>query len=68
MVTARRHCPICGSRANPNDSWFPFCSARCRTQDLAHWATGRYSIPVPASEADEHLEPPRTYEESEADE
>lgn len=53
-----KKCPICGKAADQGASWFPFCSARCRTQDLANWATGMYSVPVPASEADEHLEPP----------
>lgn len=53
-----KKCPICGKAADQGASWFPFCSSRCRTQDLANWATGMYSVPVPASEADEHLEPP----------
>ena len=66
MSGAGRRCPICGKRAEPAESWFPFCSDRCRTQDLANWATGSYSIPVPASEADEHLDPPRSEGEGDA--
>jgi endogenous inhibitor of DNA gyrase (YacG/DUF329 family) len=36
--------------------WKPFCSERCRTDDLARWADGRYRVPgepVPAAD-DEH--------------
>jgi endogenous inhibitor of DNA gyrase (YacG/DUF329 family) len=25
--------------------WRPFCSARCKLQDLAKWADGSYAIP-----------------------
>ena len=50
-------CPICGSGADPRRAWYPFCSKRCRTQDLANWATGAYAVPAPVSEADENLEP-----------
>ena len=63
MRTRSRKCPICGRAADMRASWFPFCSKRCRTQDLANWATGSYSIPAPASEADEHLEPRREPDE-----
>jgi endogenous inhibitor of DNA gyrase (YacG/DUF329 family) len=59
MRAARRKCPICGKAAKPRAAWFPFCSKRCRTQDLANWASGSYSIPAPASEADEYLDPRR---------
>ena len=67
MSAPRQRCPICRKRARVRDSWFPFCSPRCRTQDLANWATGTYSVPAPASEADEHLEPGISFEEREAD-
>lgn len=54
-------CPICG---RPRDPRFrPFCSARCRDQDLLNWLGGRYAIPAQESEADESDEeeasPPR---------
>jgi endogenous inhibitor of DNA gyrase (YacG/DUF329 family) len=26
------------------DRWKPFCSQRCRDEDLARWADGRYRI------------------------
>jgi endogenous inhibitor of DNA gyrase (YacG/DUF329 family) len=44
-------CPICKaevdeSKAGQPGSWFPFCSDRCRTIDLARWLDGKYQIPV----------------------
>lgn len=45
-------CPICGHSVAPTDPEYPFCSQRCRTRDLANWATGVYRIPVkPEDEA-----------------
>ena len=36
-------CAFC--RRHPVDpEWRPFCSERCRTQDLARWADGTYRI------------------------
>jgi len=46
------HCPICGQSVAPTEPEYPFCSQRCRTRDLANWATGTYRIPVkPEDEA-----------------
>jgi endogenous inhibitor of DNA gyrase (YacG/DUF329 family) len=43
-------CVLC--RTRPIDpKWRPFCSERCRNEDLARWADGRYRVPgepVPA--------------------
>ncbi len=25
--------------------WIPFCSERCKLQDLARWVDGRYRVP-----------------------
>lgn len=37
-------CPIC---KKPIEKEFrPFCSERCRTIDLAHWASGTYAVPA----------------------
>jgi endogenous inhibitor of DNA gyrase (YacG/DUF329 family) len=37
-------CVFC--RRRPVDSaWRPFCSERCKTQDLARWADGSYRVP-----------------------
>ena len=38
-----------------DDRWLPFCSERCRNEDLARWADGRYRIagdPVPSPDSD----------------
>jgi endogenous inhibitor of DNA gyrase (YacG/DUF329 family) len=38
--------PVCAfCRAHPVDPrWRPFCSERCRLQDLARWADGSYRV------------------------
>jgi uncharacterized protein len=37
-------CVLC--RRNPVDpAWRPFCSERCKLQDLARWADGAYRVP-----------------------
>ena len=56
MAASAQPCPICGKPAGPGSGTFPFCSGRCRTQDLANWATGEYAIPVATTEADERWE------------
>jgi len=36
--------------------WRPFCSERCRNEDLARWADGQYRVaaePIPASDNDD---------------
>jgi endogenous inhibitor of DNA gyrase (YacG/DUF329 family) len=47
-------CVLCGKR--PVDArWRPFCSERCRNEDLAQWADGRYRVaaePVPDPDGD----------------
>ena len=38
-------CVFC--RKNPVEAkWRPFCSERCKLQDLAHWADGTYRAPA----------------------
>jgi endogenous inhibitor of DNA gyrase (YacG/DUF329 family) len=40
-------CVFC--RHQPVDpQWRPFCSERCKMQDLARWATGSYRAPAEA--------------------
>lgn len=39
-------CPICRRPVEPGAPEYPFCSQRCRTQDLANWASGVYRVPV----------------------
>jgi endogenous inhibitor of DNA gyrase (YacG/DUF329 family) len=49
-------CVIC--RRHPVEhAWRPFCSQRCKLQDLARWADGTYAVPgeplpEPVSESD----------------
>ena len=38
-----RRCVFC--RKQPVDAaWRPFCSERCKIQDLARWADGTYKV------------------------
>lgn len=36
-------CPLCGQPRVPE--FRPFCSRRCRDQDLMNWLDGRYAVP-----------------------
>ena len=38
-------CPICKTLVERENETFPFCSERCKTNDLGNWASGAYSIP-----------------------
>jgi endogenous inhibitor of DNA gyrase (YacG/DUF329 family) len=40
-------CVFCG-RHPVEARWRPFCSERCKLQDLARWADGFYRIPAEA--------------------
>jgi endogenous inhibitor of DNA gyrase (YacG/DUF329 family) len=47
-------CVLCRRRPVVAD-WRPFCSKRCREEDLARWADGRYRAagePVPEPDID----------------
>ena len=45
-------CVFC--RRHPVDpGWRPFCSRRCKMQDLARWADGTYRIPDTAVPEDD---------------
>jgi len=37
-------CAFC-RRLAVDPAWKPFCSERCKIQDLARWATGEYRVP-----------------------
>jgi endogenous inhibitor of DNA gyrase (YacG/DUF329 family) len=41
------NCPICRREVASGSPYAPFCSERCRTIDLANWATGEYRISTP---------------------
>jgi|LauGreDrversion4_2_1035121.scaffolds.fasta_scaffold00495_4 endogenous inhibitor of DNA gyrase (YacG/DUF329 family) len=45
-------CPKCGSLTNYDNSnkSRPFCSDRCKNEDIVDWANESYGIPDPASE------------------
>jgi uncharacterized protein len=50
-----RVCVLCGLRPAV-ERWKPFCSERCRNEDLARWAEGRYRVvgePAPNPESDD---------------
>jgi len=47
-------CVLCRTRP-VDERWRPFCSERCRNEDLAKWADERYRLagdPVPEPETD----------------
>jgi uncharacterized protein len=49
-----RLCVLCRTRP-VDERWRPFCSERCRNEDLARWADGRYRLasdPVPSADTD----------------
>ena len=45
-------CVFC--RKHPVDpAWRPFCSDRCKLQDLARWADGAYRVAAPQQEIED---------------
>jgi len=56
-----RLCVLCNTRP-ADERWRPFCSERCRNEDLARWADGSYRIAAESSalpdEDDESHTPP----------
>jgi hypothetical protein len=52
-VIAEPLCVLCHRRP-ADDTWRPFCSERCKRQDLARWLDGVYRVPgesAPARDA-----------------
>ena len=45
-MSSERKAPLCVfCRKNPAEAkWRPFCSERCKLQDLARWADGTYRV------------------------
>ncbi|MDQ6998212.1 MAG: DNA gyrase inhibitor YacG [Mariprofundus sp.] len=43
-LTIKFSCPICKKAVKRSNDDFPFCSPRCRTNDLGQWASGEYRI------------------------
>ena len=47
-------CPICGEPVDSESrADFPFCSERCRTQDLGNWSAEKYVVSQPAFDEEE---------------
>ncbi len=45
IKTKKISCPVCKKKtAWEGNPWRPFCSERCKTIDLASWASGEYRI------------------------
>jgi len=45
VFVGERLCVFC--RRHPAlDPWAPFCSERCKLQDLARWIDGAYRVPA----------------------
>jgi endogenous inhibitor of DNA gyrase (YacG/DUF329 family) len=54
-------CVFC--RAHPVDpKWRPFCSERCKLQDLAKWADGSYGVPAESEHLKENSENQEDYD------
>jgi endogenous inhibitor of DNA gyrase (YacG/DUF329 family) len=54
-VSPTRACVIC--RREPAQApWEPFCSERCKLQDLARWIDVRYRVPADPVQADSESE------------
>ena len=52
-------CVLCHTRP-VDERWRPFCSERCRNEDLARWADGRYAVasePVPSPDTETDADP-----------
>ena len=51
-----RMCVLCGQHP-ADERWQPFCSERCRNEDLARWAEGGYRVPgEPAPDPDNNID------------
>lgn len=50
-----RPCPICKAKVSRarRESWYPFCSDRCKTIDLGRWLTGSYAVDMLTGELEE---------------
>ncbi|RMG14434.1 MAG: DNA gyrase inhibitor YacG [Planctomycetota bacterium] len=52
--TAPLPCPLCGEPgAPPGRPAFPFCSLRCKAQDMYHWLDGTYERRLAGEELEE---------------
>lgn len=51
-------CPACGGDSvyAPTNRWRPFCSERCKQQDLGAWASEQYAVPEQENQSDPDFE------------
>jgi hypothetical protein len=49
-------CVFCRRHAL-EQAWRPFCSERCKLQDLARWADGTYRVAADADDTDDDPDP-----------
>ena len=49
-------CVFCRRHA-VEQAWRPFCSERCKLQDLARWADGAYRVSAEPNDTDEDPDP-----------
>ena len=51
-------CPACGgdSLYGPGNPWRPFCSERCKQQDLGAWASEQFALPEREGQSDPGFE------------
>ena len=55
-AVAARLCVYC-RRQPAQPPWHPFCSERCKLQDLGKWLDGTYRVPdTPVTDTDETLD------------
>jgi endogenous inhibitor of DNA gyrase (YacG/DUF329 family) len=53
----KRKCPICKAQTDSAlHKDFPFCSERCRVQDLGNWSSEKYVVSEPIFDEDEASE------------
>ncbi|UJP04541.1 MAG: DNA gyrase inhibitor YacG [Nitrosomonas sp.] len=54
MLQRTINCPQCGKKVTWDavSPWRPFCSERCKINDLAQWAQESYRIPIAESESE----------------
>lgn len=60
IPTRTVRCPACGgpSAYAPENRYRPFCSARCRGNDLGAWANEEFRIEARTDDPDGDAEPP----------
>ncbi len=48
-------CPVCKQAVQkpPENTWFPFCSNRCKLVDLSKWLSEEYRVPAQEADGDE---------------